>query len=236
MMAQLTEFDLAQKRLKERQRMRTFLILWLAFLLGALFLMVIFPSGSGLWIILGLIAGVLAASNGLQLRISSPNRMPRPELVEQEMSWLFGEDWRDFTSAQEYAFAQDRIRQRRLGRFGLLLHLIVFVPSAAYLVLIGTFLRSYGEALGNAALIVPFAWLIGLLIPHAWRAFPTKGMLARREQKAGSELLLELRRMRPEKLKNDEKLKRGVQYTVGDDGELVEVSQLDEEKHKHQDT
>jgi hypothetical protein len=52
--------------------------------------------------------------------------------------------------------------------------------------------------------------------------------LAKIERKAGEELRRELQSIRPEKLKFQEKRKHQPVYEVGDDGELVELSEYDE--------
>jgi hypothetical protein len=72
-------------------------------------------------------------------------------------------------------------------------------------------------------LSVPILWTIFLLLPHALQAFPTDGMLVRRERKVARKLQAEIDSVHPDKLKNDEKLKRDKRYIVGDDGELEEV-------------
>ena len=79
-------------------------------------------------------------------------------------------------------------------------------------------------------------WLI-ILIRQGREAFPSHRALERRERAFGSNLRREFRFMQPESPKTKEKLKRGMYYTIGDDGELVEVEEdkaVDDEKPKRE--
>jgi hypothetical protein len=220
-MSQVTEFDLAEKRFKERQRNQVLFVFWLVLFCVTITVNVIWGGIAGFWILLEVFTGIAAVAKLVQLYNTSPRHPPKTQSVEQEMNWLFGDDWQQFTGTQEYAFAQDRIRKRGLQRWGFLLHLLFFVPIGAFSLYSISFLESYGQPGGLFCLAAPIVWLIVFVIPHAIQVFPTKGMLASREQKAGAALLLELQTLRPEKLKHEEKPKHDTQYILGDDGEIM---------------
>jgi hypothetical protein len=230
-MTETIDFQLAQIRLKDRQRKQSLLLLWLALFCTTIIMNVIFGGIVEWWVPLEIFTALMVVVKAIQLYYSSPRRSIRSELIEQEMDWLFGLDWREHTGPQEYTFAQDRIRKRRLERWLFALHLLAFVPISTFFLSGISFLASYGQPGGEICIAVPLTWLVFLLFPHGIRAFPTKEMLANREQRAGEALWLELQKMRPEKLKTKAKPKRDVKYVVGDDGELVEV-ELEETDEK----
>jgi hypothetical protein len=124
----------------------------------------------------------------------------------------------------EYMLAQERIRRRRIKRSYFYLHLIVYllVNAALLYLLIGSFARITSAPLGCMVLL-PFVWL-AFLGGHGLLAFPSRRRLARREQQIGQAIQAELQQLEPEMAKHKEKPKRDVQYTVGEDGELVEIS------------
>ena len=223
---QLTDFELAQRRLKERGRKRTLMLVWLGIFSFLIVVNILF----GGYVAGGLIPFMLftlfmAGFYGLQTYYSEPQKIVDRMIIEKEMGWLFGEHWQDHTSSVEYTFAQDRIRKRRRDRWLFVFHLLVYLPVTAF-ALYGTFdfAVKYEElSLQPLCLSVPILWTIFLLLPHGLQAFPTDGMLARRERKVARKLQAEIDSMHPDKLKNDEKSKRGVHYVVGDDGELEEV-------------
>ncbi|MEP7290651.1 MAG: hypothetical protein ABI835_02660 [Chloroflexota bacterium] len=223
-MTQTTEFELAQTHLKDYQRTRTLLMLWSALFAGTLITHLIFGGTLGCWLPFHAITGVMALTKALRLYYKSPEQLPQIERVEQEMGWLFSDDWRDLTGAHEYGFAQDRIQRRRIDRWEFLIHVILFLLASALLIFGGMTFLNYGESVGRYLVLIPVVWFVLALLPHCLRAFPTRGMLIRRERRTGDALRRELRRMQPEKLKNEDKSKREVQYTLGDDGELVEAS------------
>ena len=65
--------------------------------------------------------------------------------------------------------------------------------------------------------------------------FSPESILAQRERKVGDALRLELQRMHPpEKRKNEDKPSK-VEYTVGDDGELIEVDSADRDDKSKRD-
>src|SRR4051812_632497 len=123
-----SDFELVQKRFKERQQTRNFLVLWGVGFVGDVALWLIFPESALFWVMLGLLTGVMAASKALQLYTTSPKGTPREKVTEQEMNWMFGADWRNATGSQEYNFAQDRIRKRRFDKLGFILHFVIFLP------------------------------------------------------------------------------------------------------------
>ena len=223
-----SEFELAQKRFKERQRNQFLMIAWFALFCTTMITNVIFGGIVEWWVPLEMFTLIMAVRKLLQIRYSSPIRTIRVGLIEQEMEWLFGEDWHDYTGAQEYIFAQDRIRKRRMERWGFALHLFAFALAVAFAVNMVLFFAKYGQPGGEICLAAPLIWFAFLLVPHLLRVFPFKFMLARREQNLGETLRLELQRMQPEKRKNEDKPKRNVAYTVGDDGELIEVDRSDD--------
>lgn|GEM_PF-1739672 len=231
-MTEITEFELAQKRLKDRQR-----DWFVLFLSSAIFGMTlvggsIYGDGGSCWLPFQLLTAIMAASKALQLYYSSPNRAPRVERIEQEMVWLFGDDWRDVTGAHEYSFAQERIQKRHIDRWFLLPHIIVFLLGSLTLMSIGAAVLNYGQAAGWLPFGIVIVWFSLALLPHCLRAFPTKGMLSRRERRTGEALRRELHRMQPEKLKNEGKPQRETEYVFGDDGEIIELSDFNDPKQK----
>lgn len=231
-MSELTEFELAQKRLKDRQR-----DWFVLFLSSAIFCMTLVGSsgyggGGNCWLPFQVLTAIMAASKALDLYYSSPKRVPRIEHIEQEMVWLFGDDWRDITGAHEYIFAQERIQKRSVDRWFLLLHIIVFLPGSLALVSLGTVFLNRSQWVGLLPLGIVVAWFSFALLPHCLRAFPTESRLSRRERRTGENLRRELRRMQPEKPKNEEKSKSQIEYTFGDDGELIELNESDDAKQK----
>lgn len=235
-MPEITEFELAQKRLKDRQRDWFVLILSSAIFGMTLVGSSVYGDGGSCWLPFQILTAIMVVSKALDLYYSSLGRAPRIDRIEQEMVWLFGEEWRDITGAHEYSFAQERIQKRSIDRWLLLPHIIVFLLASMVLVALGTTLLFYGQAVGWIPLGIAVVWFALALLPHCLRAFPTESRLARRERRTGEALRRELRRMQPEKLKNEEKSKRHIAYTVGDDGELVELSDLHEAKHKREES
>ncbi|MEZ4671663.1 MAG: hypothetical protein R3E39_27480 [Anaerolineae bacterium] len=222
----LSEFELAQKRLALRQRHRMFMLLWLGVFGVLVFLTIPFGGAvAGSLLPLTLFTLFMTIFYGLQTYYSSPGRIIKQPLIEQEMTWLFGETWQENTGSFEYTFAQDRIRLRRRNRWLFFLHLLVYVPVNAFVLYgIFDFAVKYREpTMQTICLPIPILWTLVLLLPHALQAFPTDGMLARRERKVAQTLQAEINNMYPTKAKNEEKAKTEKHFRVGDDGELVEL-------------
>lgn len=148
----------------------------------------------------------LNAYRGLQVYQAVHLYTPSKQLTELEMSWLFGDDWQSTATFQEYAVAQDRIRQRRYDRWVFLMHLLTFMTD---------YCLNYG---GDDSLwiVITTVWPLVLLY-HIFQAFPPPSLLERRERKAGEELRREIEAMQPEKSK------RKMHYILADDGEMVEM-------------
>jgi hypothetical protein len=231
----LSAFELAQLRLKERQRKKVLFIIWIAIFGVLMAINIKFGGIAWYWNPLEIFAIFMAGYYGLQLFYQAPERAPKQQLIENEMGWLFGEDWKDTSGPLEYTFAQDRIRKRRVVRWGFYFHSFFYITINAFNVFaMAPYLlaHSYGEPLAPVITGIQYAvsgiWTL-FFISHGINAFPTSGILARREGKVGENLQSEIDNMYPSKLKNDEKSKRDVEYRVGDDGELEEV---DKPKHE----
>src|SRR5207302_3551373 len=65
---------------------------------------------------------------GIRVYYDSPRHVFPKDRIAQEMTWLYGEDWANTTSTEEYTFAEDRIRKRRMGRWMFVIHLVLFLP------------------------------------------------------------------------------------------------------------
>lgn len=218
------DHEIAERRLKRRATR----IMQLKITLGLIALIVIFimlvPTVSCLWVIVFLL-GVISIPMGIEHYYDAPERLPSNAQTEEEMRWLFGEEWQANADAKQYAFAQERIRQRAVRRWTFAGHLLVFIP-AEVLLLQGFHLTNSTDSAVWLVIMVGWAFLVFL---H-WRyVFPSNKRLEKRETQYGNYLRGELERMQPEQ---KAKLKRGVYYMVGDDGELVEVEDEDNEAEK----
>ncbi|MBZ0297633.1 MAG: 2TM domain-containing protein [Anaerolineae bacterium] len=216
-------YDLAQQYIEQRQRKRDHALFWLV--LAALSLLSTFAFAGCLLPLLP-IALIFAALSYNEF--TARQWIPPTPQVDQEMEWLFGENWADTADVYEYALALERIRKRRIARSRFVFHLIVFLLVASgFLIVIFSFVlvrRTYsGMAEPPLLLLIPLIAWIAMLVYHRNRVFPTQRRLAQRERQAGEAIQRELDQMQPVKLKNEEKLKRDTYYTVGDDGELIEV-------------
>lgn len=236
-----SDYEIAQRRINERQNKKSQFRTSLVFLAIPIFITLISNSTAYCTIPFAILAGILAIMSGIELYYTAPEHAPNEAEINQEIDWLFGEDWHNEATAQARAFAQDRIRKRRIGRWRFVAHLLVFVPingaiiiSAIKSIASATARSNYVD--GPIFLVVAFLWLV-IFIADVRSTFPTKQALEKREINFGKTLHFELARLQPEKLKNKEKLKRGKYYVVGDDGELEEVEDEViglEEKPKHQ--
>jgi hypothetical protein len=229
-----TEFELAQKRLVERQRTHSSLFLWLTGFVIVAFFHLVFGQIGTCWFALEILCAVMVAGKAIRLQQTMPLNPLQIKTLEQEMEWLFGADWRQTTDVQESAFAEERVQKRRADRIGFAIHFLIFLAAAMSLMLLGDyFWKTLREPLFNSVFnILPLGWLVFALIPHAWRTFPTPNRLARRENRVGQALQAELQRLHLEKHKNDEKPKRTAQYMLGDDGELIEWSEEADDTQK----
>jgi hypothetical protein len=210
------EYELAQKRIQAWRRKRNDTIALVVFI--ALVSAVCLLAGNSAFVCglpFILLAGLFALSNVIELYYHA--HAPSEADMAQEMVWLFGDDWREMTGAQEYALAQDRIRERRIGRWVLPVHIALYTLAAGVILLPIRPMPPLVYGLFGL-------WLIGLFF-HARHTFPSLENLARRERKAGEAIRRELELLTPEKRKHEEKPKRA--YALGDDGEIVELMNED---------
>jgi hypothetical protein len=222
-MEQLSGYEIAQKRIEERQRKRHRVSVWVVLMIVLTITSLIAgPRLFGCSVPLIVSFGFFAIMDGIQLYSVSSRRAPTPEMVDDQMAWLFGDDWRDIAGTQEYMLAQERIRRRRVRRSYFYLHLATFllVNAGLLLLLIESFTRST-SAFG-CMLLFPFIWLV-FLAGHGFMVFPTRQRLVRQERQFGLRLQTELQQSIPEISKRKEKPKRELQYRIGEDGELEEV-------------
>jgi hypothetical protein len=216
------DYDVAQRRMEARERNRDLFLFSL--MLTVVLIWLSLGSGQSANCMVPIIAlvGLITTAKGIQVYYESPHRLPTAKLTEQEMCWLYGEDWANTTSIEEYTFAQDRIRKRRIGRWIFVLHLLVFFPINGFILYLASGITHYDEPSGKWLFGIPALWFIFLLW-KAWQAFPTAAMLERRERKAGEAIELEIEALRLDKQKRGEKGKRSTHVVLSDDGELLEV-------------
>lgn len=226
-MEQLSGYEIAQKRIEGRQRQRNRFGIWIGLLIlsALLFLLGGVPAGR-YTVPLLVIFGFLTIMEGIQLYFASPKRAPTLMMVEDEMAWLFGRDWRDMAGTQEFMLAQERIRRRRIRRGYFYLDAIVFllVNGTLWYFGIDSMTKKFSTFSGAHGYLILFAfgWLV-FLGGHAAMVFPTRRRLARQESQIGHAILAEMQRSTPDIGKRKEKPKHDVRYRVGEDGELVEV-------------
>ncbi len=214
-----SDYEIAQRRIAERRANKSRFQFLLA-LIAILVFITLSSSGSAFCTVpIGIIMALFAVSHRIEMYYTNPEHAPTEAEIEKEMEWLFCDDWQEIASAQAYALAQDRIRKRRMGKWGFLGHFLLYIPVNCWIIV--TALRDRHNPEGFIIFIIAI-WII-LFIAHARSAFPTKQSLEKREINFGKTLHFELARLQPEKAKAKEKLKRGKYYQVGDDGELEEV-------------
>jgi hypothetical protein len=219
-MENFSAYELAQQRIEQRQRRRNHTLAWL--LVSAVCILLTFVAGNCA-LPLVMIAFVLAALSGIEWYFTSRHRTPPPSQVNQEMEWLFGEGWQDTAGMHEFSLALERIQKRRVARVKFAFHLGFFLLANAVIVGLASYNLTHFQTPGPVMVFsVPVVWL-AVLLYHAVSVFPSQRRLAYREQQAGETIRRELDQMQPAKQKNEDKLKRGAYYTLGDDGELVEV-------------
>jgi hypothetical protein len=221
---QLTGYAIAHERIEERQRKSNRFKVWIVLLiLVGIVTFLSYQAPNYTWFctlpfLLGL--GALALMDGIELYLISPRRELSTATFEQEMTWLFGEDWQTSADTQEYMLGQERIRRRQVRRRQFYPHLFISLVVNSYLVSVLYTPPNYGSLQG----LVVIAVLLGLLISHAYKVFPSRGRLERQERQFGQALQAEIATVQPEIVKRKNKLKRDVQYRLGEDGELVEVT------------
>jgi hypothetical protein len=175
-----------------------------------------------------ILVGLGIVAQAISVQVAAPRRIISTALVDQQLEWLFGEDWQNSTSSVVYAFAEDRVRQRQVWRAIFPVHLLMY--AAFY----GTLVMLFGvsQVLGGGLLIIfgaiTLPWLAFLAL-HAWVAFPTKNMLQSRERAAAREKEQQLRANQPRVARVDQTLEAGAHYAISDDGELVKVTDTKEQ-------
>lgn len=217
------DYKLAEKSLKKRQTKRYYFSMWSALLVTLVLLALAGDSQINRYLI-PLIMGVGAF---VAIRAYDLYREARPDTgyhqrLEEEMTWLFGEGWRESTDTAAYAVAENRMKARQRERWLFLPHLLTFIPFNTVMVL--SLMTMIQNGASPLLFFIPLGWL-AIIIWHGLYAFPPAGWLAQRERKAGEALQQEMERLQTLPLKNGDKLKRDVLYTVGEDGELVELSE-----------
>jgi hypothetical protein len=212
------EYELAQKRIQARTHKRNNTIVLVMFIVLAIIVCLLAGTSFFLdWLPLILSASLFAASNAVDLYYHSPAHQLSSEVVSQEMAWLFGDNWHELSGSEEYALAQDRVCERQIGRWRLFAHLLIYGLALGFV-----FLRVHPT--GPISYILFGLWFL-VLFYHFRYAFPSPDDLARRERKAGEAIRRELELLTPEKRKHEEKPKRA--YALGDDGEIVELEEVE---------
>src|SRR5262249_35789585 len=130
-MEQPSDYELAQRRIEQRERRRERFKMSLTLLIFAGLITLLARSMSvGLCaypVMCGLV--VLLAFDGLEVYYLSPEHTPDQATIEQQMIWLFGYTWREYTGTEEYALAQGRIRLRRVRRWYFFIHSLLFLGT-----------------------------------------------------------------------------------------------------------
>ena len=222
-MEQLTGYTIAHERIEERQRKSNRFKGWIILLIPVgLVTFLSYQAADHTWLctapmLLGL--GVFLLMDGIELYLLSPRRELSTAVFEQEMTWLFGDDWQVTAGTQEYMLGQERIRRRQVRRGQFYPHLFVSVIMNSRLLTLLNTPPDYGALQGLGVIAV----LLGLLIFHGYKVFPSRGRLEQRERQFGQAIQVEIQQIEPEMMKRMEKPKRDVRYLIGEDGELVEI-------------
>lgn len=214
-----SDYEIAQRRIAQRRANKSRFQFLLA-VLGVLMLITL-VSGESIFctIPIGIITALFALSYSIELYYTNPERTPSEAEIEQEMDWLFGENWQEDASAQAHALAQDRIRERRISKWKYYGHLLLYIAVNGLVILSW----NSGQKPQGIIVLLLAIWFF-VFIYHARSTFPTKQMLEEREREYGETMRYELTRLQSSSMsKPKEKLKAGVNYMIGDDGELVEV-------------
>jgi hypothetical protein len=229
-MIQFSGSKIPQDRIEERRKRTNRFKVWIAlFILAAVGTPLLTTQMAGCTIPIMLGLGALAFMDGIELYLHTPQRELSPQVFEQELIWLFGDDWQGVAGTQEYMLAQERIQRRQDRRGQFYPHLFISVIFNSFFFPILFTPPNYGSP---ESLIV-FAVPLGLLIVHGYVVFPTRRRLERQERDIGRAIQAEIDRSVPEISKYKEMPKRDVQYRVGEDGELEEIPEdLGDEKPK----
>src|SRR4051812_4486354 len=116
-----SDYEIAQRRIAERQRKKTqfrasliitVLVIFLTFLGHDVAYDAVFCT-----IPLAVITALFTVANWIELYYTAPTRSLNATDIEQEMEWLFGDNWQEQVNTQAYALAQDRIRKRRISKW-----------------------------------------------------------------------------------------------------------------------
>lgn len=192
-----SDYEIAQRRIAERQRKKTQFRTSLLFVAIPLLITLIDRTVGACTIPLAVIAGLLVIANGIEWYYSTPEHAPSDADIVQEMMWLFGDDWQDHANAQAYAMAHHRIHMRRLSKWKFIGHLLLFVPINSLIVIGATRnTRPTGTAI---LLVIAFVWLV-IFINHARSTFPKKEVLSHRETRFGASLQSEMAQLQPDNL------------------------------------
>lgn len=222
-----TDFDLARIRLERRNRYQVELTLWMLGVPLTALAIHFFRLGNTALVLLPFVSFGMGIVRSVQLYYNAPKRRFSAATVEDEMRWIFGEDWSITTGPSEFLFAQDRLRRRRLERWLFVIHIAILIPIFVVGIAIAVADTQFPDASQMMSILVfglLGVWIFCVTLPHAWRVFPTRKRLERRERRLGEALRLEQQRMYPEAAMEKAKRKR---YAIGDDGELVEVSEVE---------
>ena len=128
-----SDYEIAQRRINERQRKKTQFRTSLFFLAIAILITLISTNAGYCTIPLAILAAFLSTANGIELYYTTPSHAPSEAEIEQETLWLFGEDRHELLSAQAHMFAQDRIRKRRIEKWRFVGHLLLFIPLDGFI-------------------------------------------------------------------------------------------------------
>lgn len=216
-----TDFTLAVGRMNRWKRRRLEVGVWVLIFVVSLVANV-YLRLDGAWVLplIPIAAFFMFVFRLIQLFTDEPNRKFVPTTVQDEMQWLFGDDWSITTGPSEFIFAKDRLRKRRIAPWLFAGHMLIALPFLAITIMLLISMVQFSEDTGAAMLILGvLVWLSAAAIPHFHHTFPSRARLEQRERRLGEALRLEQQRMYPEA---QEKAKRK-RYAIGDDGELVEI-------------
>jgi hypothetical protein len=166
-----------QDRIEKHRKRTNRFKLWIAlFILAAVVMLLSLQSTDRYWqctipIMLGF--GALILKEGIELYLHTPQRELSPQVFEQELIWLFGDDWQGVAGTQEYTLAQDRIQRRQDRREQFYLHLFVSLVFNSFFF---PFVFTPPNYFSPVSLAV-FAVSIVFLIVHGYVVFPTQGGL-----------------------------------------------------------
>jgi hypothetical protein len=231
-MEQLSGYEIAQKRIEDRRNKSNRFKLWIVlFILAALVTQMFIDDYHFLVfsIPIAFLMGFFILMDGIELYFTSPRRQLSPHIFEQEMAWLFRDNWQDVAGTQEYMLGQERIRRRQIRQGQFYLHLCI---SLIYNYLsFASFFRQ--PEFGPVHALVTSAVSLGLLVFHRYKVVPSRQRLERRERDFGRAIQTEIAHSIADSPKRKEKPKRDVRYTIGEDGDLEEISEyLIDEKPK----